>query len=91
MVMKRGPGYEVPAPSEVQGLWHRVVGGDVGMKTGQEMPAISGVKIDAVGLPVAQGCSDAPVSRMTVEELIALEQNALSEDATVNLYLGDTA
>ncbi len=61
------------------------------MKTGQEMPEISGVQIDAVGLPVVQGSSDAPASRMMVAELIALEQDALSEDATVNPHLGDRA
>lgn len=89
--MKRGPGYEIPALSEVQDRWHRVVGGDVGMKTGRETSEISGVKIDTAGLPVIRGRPDAPASRMTMEELVALEQNALSEDAIVNLYLEDTA
>lgn len=61
------------------------------MKIGQESQEVSRVKIDAVGLPVIRGCPDAPALRMTVEELIALEQDALSEDATVTPHLRDMA
>jgi hypothetical protein len=59
------------------------------MKIGQASQEVSRVKMDAAGLPVIRGCPDAPASRMTTQELIALEQNALSEDATVNPQLGD--
>ena len=61
------------------------------MKAGWLSPEDSPVEIDAGGLPAIRGRPDAPALRMTVEELIALEQDVLSKDATANPHLGDMA
>ena len=44
------------------------------------LPANSRIQIDAHGLPVIPGGPDAPASRMSVEELLALEQEALAAE-----------
>lgn len=44
------------------------------------LPASSPVAIDAQGLPFIRCSPDAPASRMSVEELLALEQEALAAE-----------
>ena len=51
------------------------------------IPAKPLIKIQANGLPVVQCGTDAPASRMTIDELLALEQEALHQEDLQRLGL----
>ncbi|QTN32901.1 hypothetical protein HZ994_11385 [Akkermansiaceae bacterium] len=55
--------------------------------TSKPMPAKPRIEIQADGLPVVRCAADAPVSRMTVDELLSLEQETLQQEDLQRLGL----